>query len=95
MKMVSPLFAPTSKSDLHKVPDTLNPSADYCVSLIIPADSEFVALLVGALSLLQEESYYERDSDYGNSGAIAVAAQFRDRTLTPLIEALLTAENCE
>lgn len=81
--------------DLHKVPETLNPEGDYCVALRIPADSEFVALLVGALSVLQEESYYERDSDYSNTGALAVSEQWRIRTISPLIEALLDALLCE
>jgi len=81
--------------EAHKVPETLNPEGDYCVTLMIPADSEFVALLVGALSVLQEESYYERDSDYSNTGALAVSEQWRIRTISPLIEALLDALLCE
>jgi len=79
----------------HKVPETLNPEGDYCVTLLIPADSEFVALLVGALSALQDENYYERDADYSNTGAKAVAEQWRIRTISPLIEALLDAQLCE
>jgi len=81
--------------EAHKVPETLNPEGDYCVTLLIPADSEFVALLVGALSVLQDESYYERDSDYSNTGALAVSEQWRIRTISPLIEALLDATLCE
>jgi len=79
----------------HKVPETLNPDEDYCILIRIPADSEFVALLVGALSVLQDESYYERDSDYSNTGALAVSEQWRIRTISPLIEALLDATLCE
>jgi len=79
----------------HKLPEILTPEGDYCVTLIIPADSDFVALLVGALNLLQDEEYYERDLDYGNTGALTVAAQWRDRTISPLIAALVDAELCE
>lgn len=80
--------------ELHKLPSETNPGGDYCVTLIIPANSDFVALLVGALSVLQDESYYERDSDYGNTSALEVAATWRDRTISPLITALTDAELC-
>jgi len=47
------------------------------------------------LSVLQDESYYERDSDYSNTGALAVSEEWRIRTISPLIEELLNALLCE
>lgn len=79
----------------HNLPVNQNPEGDYCVTLFIPADSQFVALLVGALSVLENPEYYEKSIDFTDSGAKAVAAQWRDRTITPLIEALVNAQYCE
>lgn len=78
----------------HKLPDTLNPLGDVCVSLFIPANLDYHALLLGVIRHLEDADYYERDDDYGDAGAQTVAAQWRQRTITPLIEALANAESC-
>lgn len=64
------------------------PEGDIIVAFFIPLDTSYTQLVLGALRVLEDESYYERDEDGGNAGAIAAAAVFRDRVITPLIQAL-------
>jgi len=71
----------------HKLP-VEEPLADIVVALFIPLDPSYTGLVLGALRVLEDESYYERDEDGGNAGAIAAAAVFRDRVITPLIQSL-------
>lgn len=71
----------------HKLPVS-EPESDIIVALFIPLHPSYTALVLGALRVLEDESYYERDSDGGNAGALAAADAFRRRTITPLIEVL-------
>lgn len=79
---------------IHRIPDDINPTGDYCVPLYIPLDTQYTALLLGALKTLEDVEYYNLDEDFGTDEAQIVAAQWRDRTLTPLIEAIATAIAC-
>lgn len=72
----------------HKLPVSPEPESDIVVALFIPLDPSYTSLVLGALRVLEDESYFERDSDYGNAGAVAAAAVFRDRVITPLVQAL-------
>lgn len=74
----------------HKLP-VEEPLADIVVALFIPLDTSYTQLVLGALRVLEDESYYERDPDGGNVGALAAAAVFRDRVITPLIQSLSEA----
>lgn len=74
----------------HNLPAELNPEGDYCVPLYIPHHPDYTALLLGVLRTLEEVERYERDPNYDNENAKIVAANWRDRTLTPLIEAIAT-----
>jgi len=78
----------------HRLPATLNPLGDICVSLFIPADIDYHALLLGVIRQLEDINYYERDDNYDDTGAQTVSAQWRERTITPLIEALANGESC-
>lgn len=78
----------------HRIPDDITPTGDLTVPLIIPHDPQYIGLLLGALITLEEIEYYNRDPDYDNENAQIVAAQWRDRTITPLIEAIASAETC-
>jgi len=84
----------------HKLPDVLEPETTICVKVNIPAHPDYVALFVRAVRMLETQRQYERDETL--EGAKIVAAQFRDRTITPLIEALASEtdycnviENCQ
>jgi len=72
----------------HSVPVLPEPESDIVVALFIPLDVTYARLVLGALRVLEDESYYERDEDGGNLGAIAAAAVFRERMITPLIQSL-------
>lgn len=71
----------------HKVPVS-EPVGDIIVALFIPLDVTYARLVLGALRVLEDESYYERDEDGGNAGALAAADTFNRRTITPLIQSL-------
>lgn len=77
----------------HSLPEILNPSGDIVVPLYIPHDPDYSALLLSALRQIECSDYYQRDTDYGDDGAKLVAGNFRDRTITPLIEAIATGVN--
>jgi hypothetical protein len=74
----------------HKIPTVLNPSGDIVVPLYIPHDPQYTALLLGVLITLEEVDRYERDPNFDDENAQIVAANWRDRTITPLIEAIAT-----
>jgi hypothetical protein len=76
----------------HKIPTVLNPSGDIVVPLYIPHDPQYTALLLGVLITLEEVERYERDPDFDDDNAQIVAANWRDRTITPLIEAIATGK---
>lgn len=82
-------------SDLHRIPTDLTPSGDLIVPLIIPRDTQWTGLILGVLAQLEDVEYYQLDSDYGDTGAQTVTAQWRDRTITPLIEAIAGGETFE
>lgn len=72
----------------HNLPEVLNPSGDIVVPLYIPHDADYTALLLGVVRTLEEVDRYERDPNYDNENAQIVAGNWRDRTITPLIEAI-------
>lgn len=69
----------------HKIPSVLIPQGDICVPLYIPANSDYVGLLVGAIRSLTYDVHYMRDEA---RSAVTVREQFLQRTLLPLIDAL-------
>lgn len=71
----------------HKLPAVLNPVGDICVEITIPAHPDYVALFVRAVRMLEVNHVYERDELLS---AKVVVDQWRNRTITPLIEALAT-----
>lgn len=71
----------------HKLPVD-EPESDIVVALFIPLDPSYTRLVLGALRVLEDEEYFELDADGGNAGALAAAAVFRDRVISPLIQAL-------
>lgn len=75
----------------HQLPEVLTPQGDICVPLFIPAHTDYVALLVGALRKLELQRHYEVDE---NQSYKIVTEQWRERTLNPLIEALTEATGC-
>jgi len=78
----------------HKIPDTLNPTGDICVSLFIPDDDEYLAIFLAVLRQLEDIEIYYEDEDGSDTSAQTVAGNFRDRTITPLIDALAAGEAC-
>lgn len=74
--------------ELRSLPLLPAPEGDIIVALFIPLDASYSKLVLGALRVLEDESYFERDSDGGNEGAKEAAAAFRDRVISPLIQAL-------
>jgi hypothetical protein len=72
----------------HRIPDDLTPTGDLRISLLIPHDPQWVGLLLGVLKTLEEVEYYQRDPNFDDENAQVVVAQWRDRTITPLIEAI-------
>lgn len=76
----------------HNLPEVLNPTGDIIVPLCIPHDADYTALLLGVLRQLEDVERYYRDVDYDDESAQIVAGNWRDRTITPLIEAIATGE---
>jgi len=72
----------------HILPVFPAPESDIVIALFIPLDTSYTELVLGALRVLENEEYYNLDPDAGNTGAIEAAAIFRDRVITPLIQAL-------
>lgn len=72
----------------HGVPVLPEPESDIIVALFVPLDVSYVRLLLGAIRVLEDESYYELDEDGTNTGALEAARIFKDRLITPLIESL-------
>jgi hypothetical protein len=77
----------------HKLPSVLNPSGDIIVPLFIPHEPSYISLLLGALSTLEQVEYYQRDSNFDDENAQVVAGQWRDRTITPLIDAIASGSH--
>lgn len=69
------------------LPSVLEPVGDICVQVTIPAHPDYVKLFVRAVRMLEVNRMYARDE---NLSAKIVCAQWRDRTVNPLIEALAT-----
>lgn len=78
----------------HRIPDVLEPTGDLIVPLIIPHDPQWSGLLLGVLRTLEETEYYNRDSNFDDENAKTVTAQWRDRTISPLIDAIANGETC-
>lgn len=76
----------------HRIPDVLEPTGDLIVPLIIPHDPQWSGLILGVLRTLEDLDYYNRDSNFDDENAKIVTAQWRDRTITPLIEAIATGQ---
>lgn len=74
----------------HNLPEVLNPTGDIIVPLCIPHDADYTALLLGVLRQLEDVERYYRDVDYDDESAQIVAGNWRDRTITPLIDAIAT-----
>jgi len=72
----------------HPIPAVLNPPDDLCVKVIIPAHPDYVALFIRAVRQLENDRHYQRDYVAGDDVKI-VRAQWRDRTITPMIEELM------
>lgn len=71
----------------HNLPAVLNPVGDICVKVTIPAHPDYVKLFVRAIRQLEVNRMYQRDEELS---AKIVVEQWRNRTVTPLIEALAT-----
>jgi hypothetical protein len=69
----------------HKLPAVLNPVGEICVEVTIPAHPDYIALFIRAVRMLETNRLYERDEALS---AKVVVDQWRQRTITPLIEAL-------
>lgn len=78
-------------ADLRGLPVLPAPEGDIIVALFVPLDVTYARLVIGALRVLEDESYFERDEDGGNAGALEAASIFRDRVISPLIELLSEA----
>lgn len=78
----------------HRIPTNINPTGDIIVPLIIPHDPQWSGLLLGVLTTLEVVEYYQRDPDFDDEDAKTVAAQWRDRTINPLIDAIANGEGC-
>jgi PPE-repeat protein len=72
----------------HRIPTNLTPTGDIIVPLVIPHDPQWTGLILGVLITLEETEYYQKDPDFDDENAKVVAAQWRDRTINPLIEAI-------
>lgn len=77
----------------HKLPAVLNPDGEISVCVQIPNHPDYVKLFVRAVRMLETNRVYERDSDNGVS-TNTVQAQWRERTITPLIQALADGIGC-
>jgi hypothetical protein len=71
------------------LPAVLNPVGDICVEVTIPAHPDYVKLFVRAVRMLETNRMYARDDEFGAKVKI-ITDNWRDRTVTPLIEALAT-----
>lgn len=71
----------------HNIPAVPNPLGEICVQVYIPAHPDYVSLFIRAVRQLENNRIYQRDEE---NGAIVkvVQDQWRNRTVTPLIEAL-------
>jgi len=72
----------------HSLPVQPEPESDIVVALFIPLDASYTQLILGALSVLEDEEYFVLDEDGGNAGAIAAADTFRRRVIRPLVQSL-------
>lgn len=68
------------------LPAIWNPVGDTCVQVYIPNHPDYIKLFLRAVRMLEVQRMYARDETM--TGAKIVAEQWRDRTITPLIEAL-------
>jgi len=68
------------------LPAVLNPVGDTCVQVYIPNHPDYIKLFLRAIRMLEVQRNYARDETM--QGAKIVTEQWRDRTITPLIEAL-------
>jgi len=76
----------------HNLPAVLVPDGEICVNVKIPNHPDYVSLFLRAVRMLETQRLYARDETM--QGAKIVAEQWRDRTITPLIEALATGLGC-
>lgn len=75
----------------HNLPAVLNPEGDICVNVKIPNHPDYVKLFLRAVRMLEVNRMYERDEELS---AKIVVDQWRNRTLTPLVEALAQGTGC-
>lgn len=71
----------------HNLPAILNPVGDICIEVTIPAHPDYVSLFIRAVRQLENNRLYRRDEVLGADVKI-VQEQWRNRTVTPLIESL-------
>lgn len=77
----------------HPLPAILEPVGDICLQISIPAHPDYVALFIRAVRMLETNRLYVRDDALS---AKIVVDQWRQRTITPMIEALASATgNCQ
>jgi hypothetical protein len=76
----------------HKLPAVLVPDDDICVEVAIPNHPDYIALFLRAVRMLETQRMYERDETM--EGAKIVAEQWRNRTVTPLIETVAQGMPC-
>lgn len=75
----------------HNLPAVLIPDGEICVNVQIPNHPDYVKLFLRAVRMLETNRLYQRDE--GLSAKI-VTQQWRDRTITPLIESLAMGNGC-
>lgn len=78
----------------HRIPSDLTPTGTITVPVSIPHDPQWIGLLLGALITLEETQYYQRDPNFDNENSKIVTAQWRERTITPLIQAIADGDIC-
>ena len=76
----------------HNLPAVLIPDDDICVPVSIPNHPDYIKLFLRAVRMLETQRLYQRDETM--TAAKTVAAQWRDRTVTPLIETLAQGLGC-
>jgi len=74
----------------NELPANINPTGEICISLVIPDDTEWLWLLVKALSHPAAKRYWKGES----SQTIEMASNWEERVVTPLVEKILAAELC-
>jgi len=78
----------------HPLPTTLIPPTNICVPIYIPDDPDYIENFLGALRVLEGVGYWLPSAGWDLADSEVVVAQWRTRTITPLIEALAAGTPC-